>query len=215
MSFTILLVDASVMGERSVTRKLTAQIIASLKAHHPDSTVITRDLGKSPLPHIDGLTIAGMYAAPDERNEALQQALKASDEAIEELQKADVIVIGAPMYNFGIPSSLKAWIDHVVRRGLTFRIGPSGYEGLINGKKVIVASARGGIYSTGPNAAMDYQESYLKAVLGFLGLKDISFVRAEGVAMGEEASKKAFQSAETHLAEALEKIRDFLPMASG
>jgi FMN-dependent NADH-azoreductase len=113
---------------------------------------------------------------------------------------ADAIVIGAPMHNFAIPSSLKAWIDHIVRAGRTFGYGPSGPVGLVSsGKKVIVVSARGSVYSAGPMKALDYQETYLQTVLEFIGLKDIAFVRAEGVAMGPDAASEAMKAAEAQL----------------
>ena len=120
---------------------------------------------------------------------------------------ANVIVIGAPMWNFGIPSSLKSWIDHIVRAGRTFRYGASGPESLLPpGKKVIIVSSRGGIYTSGPMQVMDHQETYLKAILGFIGLHNVSIIRAEGVAMGEDAVKAALQSADTDLAEAIKHV---------
>jgi FMN-dependent NADH-azoreductase len=200
MPFTILHIDSSPLGESSISRKLTAKTIAQIKAAHPDARVLTRDLGSAPLPHLDGPTLGSFFTPPEQRSAALQAAAKASDEAIDELFAADVVVIGAPMWNFGIPSALKAWIDHIVRRGKTFKYGAAGPESLLPpGKRVIIVSSRGGVYSEGPMKAMDYQETYLRAVLGFIGLHDIAFVRAEGVAMGQEAVAAALKSAELQL----------------
>ncbi|HSH96754.1 MAG: FMN-dependent NADH-azoreductase [Methylophilaceae bacterium] len=207
MSHSVLLVDSSPLGDHSVSRKLTAKILAELKANQLDTHIVTRDLGTSPLPHLNGITVGAFFTPPDQRNDALNAALKLSDEVIDELFAADVIVIGAPMWNFGIPSSLKAWIDHIARAGRTFTYGASGPESLLPaGKKVIIVSSRGGIYSAGPMQAMDHQETYLKAVLGFIGLHDVSIVRAEGVAMGEDAVKGALLSAEIQLDEAIKHI---------
>ncbi|HSI38801.1 MAG TPA: FMN-dependent NADH-azoreductase [Methylotenera sp.] len=206
MSHSVLHIDSSPLGDHSVSRKLTAKVLAELKANHPDTKIVTRDLGTSPLPHLSGITVGAFFTPPDQRNEVLNEALKLSEEAIDELFAADVIVIGAPMWNFGIPSSLKAWIDHIARGGRTFKYGASGPESLLpSGKKVIIVSSRGGIYSSGPMQVMDHQETYLKAVLGFIGLHDVSIIRAEGVAMGEEAVKTAMHSADNQLVEAIKQ----------
>jgi FMN-dependent NADH-azoreductase len=206
MSYTILQIDSSPLGDHSISRKLTAKTIARIKAAHPEARVVTRDLGSSPLPHLDGLTLGSFFTPPEQRNAALHAAVKSSDEAIDEVLAADIIVIGAPMWNFGIPSALKAWIDHVVRRGRTFKYGAAGPESLLPpGKRVIIVSSRGGVYSDGPMKAMDYQETYLRAVLGFIGLHDVVFVRAEGVAMGPDAVTAALEAAEAQLQQALVK----------
>ena len=135
----------------------------------------------------------------------LSEAVKLSDEAVDDVIAGDVIVIGAPMHNFGIPSSLKAWIDHIVRTGRTVRYTAQGPEGLVpSGKKVIISSARGGFYSDGPTRALDYQETYLKTVLEFIGLSDITFVRAEGVGRSPEAQNTAIRLAEAQVASALQ-----------
>ncbi|HSI28075.1 MAG TPA: FMN-dependent NADH-azoreductase [Methylophilus sp.] len=207
MSYTVLHIDSSPLGDHSVSRKLTAKVLAELKTNHPDTKVVTRDLDISPLPHLSGMTIGAFFTPPEQRNEVLNEALKLSDEVINELFAADVIVIGAPMWNFGIPSSLKAWIDHIVRAGGTFKYGASGPESLLSsGKKVIIVSSRGGIYTSGPMQAMDHQETYLKSILGFIGLHDVSIIRAEGVAMGEEAVKAALQSADDQLVETIKLV---------
>lgn len=204
MPHTILHIDSSPLGERSASRKLTSETLAGLQARHPDSHIIRRDFGSEPLPHLDGLTIGAFFTPADQRNPALQDAIKRSDQAVDEVLAADTIIIGAPMWNFGIPSSLKAWIDHIVRAGRTFTYGASGPEGLVpKAKKVIIVSARGAVYSQGPMQAMDFQETYLKTILGFIGLTDVTIIRSEGAALGEEAAKTAARGAEAQLAEAL------------
>ncbi|MCB5185891.1 FMN-dependent NADH-azoreductase [Methylobacillus gramineus] len=207
MAHTVLHINSSPLGDHSVSRKLTENLLTELKKKHPDTLVITRDLVSSPLPHLSDITVGAFFTPPEQRNDALNAALVLSDELIDELFAADVIVIGAPMWNFGIPSSLKAWIDHVARAGRTFTYGAAGPESLLPpGKKVIIASARGGIYSSGPMKVMDHQESYLRAILGFIGLHDVSIIRAEGVAMGEEAKQAALGSAGVQLDEAITHI---------
>jgi len=205
MPYRILHIESSPLHERSVSRKLAARILAELKAKHPDSEIIERDLAANPLPHLNGLTVGAFFTPPEHRNEMLSEAVKLSDQVVDELLAADIIVIGAPMHNFSIPSALKAWIDHVVRTGRTVRYTEWGPQGLVpSSKKVIIASARGGFYSDGPMKALDYQETYLKAVLEFIGLTDISFVRAEGVGRGQDAEKTALLHAEAQVAAAVE-----------
>ena len=207
MSHSVLHIDSSPLGDHSVSRKLTAKVLAEIKADHSDTQVVIRDLVATPLPHLSSVTVGAFFTPPEQRNDTLNESLKLSDELIDELFAADVIVIGAPMWNFGIPSSLKAWIDHVARAGRTFTYGASGPESLLPvGKKVIIVSSRGGIYSSGPMQVMDHQETYLKAILGFIGLHDVSIIRAEGVAMGEEAVKAALQSADNQLVEAVKQV---------
>lgn len=201
MSLKILQIDSSPLGERSVSRKFTAAVVAGLTAKHPDATVVTHDYGTAPLPHLDGTTVAAFFTPPEQRDATLAEAVKRSDAAAAELLAADIIVVGAPMWNFGLPSGLKAWIDHVVRAGITFRYTATGPEGLVPaGKKVIIVSARGGIYSEGPFQPYDHQETYLQGIFGFLGLRDISIVRAEGLAYGEAAVAQATQTAEGQVA---------------
>lgn len=207
MSHSVLHIDSSPLGDHSVSRKLTAKVLAELKAEHGDTQIVKRDLVATPLPHLSGITVGAFFTPPDQLNEVLKDALKLSNELIDELYAADVIVIGAPMWNFGIPSSLKAWIDHIVRAGKTFKYGASGPESLLPaGKKVIIVSSRGAVYSSGSMQVMDHQETYLKAILGFIGLHDVSIIRAEGVAMGADAVNAALQSADTDLAEAIKHV---------
>lgn len=191
----LLHIDSSILGQGSVSRSLSAEIVAVLRAGNPGSTVAYRDLAADPIEH---LTAAHLSALQDIAiaDSALERDIDAGRAALEEFLAADIVVVGAPMYNFGIPSQLKAWIDRLAVAGKTFRYTENGPEGLAKGKKVIVASSRGGFFGVGtPAAAFDHQETYLRALFGFLGITDITFIRAEGVAMGPEARKKAIEAA--------------------
>ncbi len=189
----LLHIDSSIAGDGSVTRTLSADIVKGLAARHPGLEITYRDVAADPLSHLTGAYMAALQGAPVD--EALGRELRTGMAALEEFLAADVIVIGAPMYNFGIPTQLKAWIDRLAVPGKTFSYNPQGPVGLCVGKKLIVASARGGVFSAGPAATFDHQESYLTTLFGFLGIKDITFVRAEGVAMGPEARTKAIDAA--------------------
>jgi FMN-dependent NADH-azoreductase len=180
----VLLIHSSVFGENSQSLGLARDFLK----RYPHRSVTERALTPETMPHLDGATFAAMGTPAGEQTSS-QQAAALSDELIAELEAADTIVLAVPMYNFSIPSTLKAWIDHVARRGRTFRYTENGPEGLLKDKKVFVLVARGGVYSKGaPAAALDFQEPYLRAVLGFIGLTDVTFVRLEGLAMGPEAA---------------------------
>jgi FMN-dependent NADH-azoreductase len=207
MTKTILRIDASPLGDASVSRKITNKVVEALKAAHPDSRVVTRDLAASPLPHLTGAVIGAMYTPPENLTEAQKNLLALSDATVDELIAADYILIGAPMWNFGLPSGLKAWVDHIARKGRTFRYTPEGPVTLLPpGKKVIVASARGGAYTEGPAAVMDFQEAYLKTVLGFVGLADVSFVRVERVGSGAEAVTQGLAEVDREIPKLIAKI---------
>ncbi|MGX5731724.1 FMN-dependent NADH-azoreductase [Pseudoxanthomonas beigongshangi] len=178
----LLHIDSSALADNSVTRQLTAAIVARWQDQVPGLKVTYRDLDAEPLPHLTGPVLAKVDPAVAE----------ASEETLRQFLDADVVVIGAPMYNFGIPSTLKAWIDRVAVAGRTFRYTEKGPEGLAGNKKVIIASGRGGIHS---GAASDFQEPYLKFVLGFLGITDVEFVRAEGVNYSPQHRVDALASA--------------------
>jgi FMN-dependent NADH-azoreductase len=172
----VLLIHSSVFGEKSQSLGLARDFLK----RYPHRSVVERALTPQTMPHLDGATFAAM---------GTPTGAALSDELIAELEAADTIVLAVPMYNFSIPSTLKAWIDHVARRGRTFRYTEKGPEGLLKDKKVFVLVARGGLYSKGaPAAAFDFQEPYLRTVLGFLGLTDVTFVHLEGLAMGPEAA---------------------------
>jgi FMN-dependent NADH-azoreductase len=181
-TMNLLHVDASALGPQSVTRQLSARTVEALRRHEPELAVTRRDLAADPLPHWEPATPSD--AAQEQSGVILQEFLT-----------ADIIVIGAPMYNFGIPSQLKAWIDRVAVAGQTFRYTEGGPEGLAGGKRVIVLSGRGGVYSEGPASAMDHQEAYLRTLFGFLGINRVQIIRAEALNMGEERRHRAIADA--------------------
>ena len=179
----LLHVDSSALGTHSVTRALGRDFVETWVRGHPGSTVTYHDLAANPLPHWAPVA------------DASDPAVRAGNELLDEFLAADVVVIGAPMYNFSIPSTLKAWIDRIAVAGRTFRYGANGPEGLAGGKRVVIVSARGGVYSAGPAEAMDFQEDYLRKVFGFLGVADIEIVRAEGVNLSPENKQRAVAAA--------------------
>jgi len=202
MTQTILHIDSSPMGDRSVTRKLTQKLVSELVAKRPNSTVIYHDFSAEIVPNLDGPTLGAFFTPEPQRTPDQAKLVKRSDELTEELLNADIIVVGAPMWNFNIPSSLKAWIDHVSRVGKTFIYTESGSKGLVSpDKKVIVVSSSGGIYSQGPGQTFDFQTPYLKTFFGFLGITDVSIVRAEGTSMGPDAAAKAIQQADVDISQ--------------
>ena len=190
----ILILDSAATGESSVSRRLTRAAAEALVARDPDAHIILRDVGSNPIPHLTAETVPAIRAGIVE-TEAAREALELSDALIAELKAADLIVIGAPMYNFGMPSTLKAWFDHVLRARITFQYSEAGPEGLLKGKKAIVVEARAGLYSEGPAASMDSQEPHIRTLLGFMGIDDVTFVRAEKLAFGPEAAEAAIGDA--------------------
>jgi FMN-dependent NADH-azoreductase len=193
----ILLIQSSPRGHTSFSRKLSLAIVEKLKAKNPGATIKTRDLTTHPIPHLEEAHLAAFFAPPEKHSDADKKAIRHSEEVIAEIMNADAIVIGVPMYNFGIPSALKSWVDHLARAGHTFRYGANGPEGLVKGKKLYLAVTTGGIYSDGPMKAYDFTEPYLKAVLGFLGMTDVTTYRAEGIAIPgvqDTALEKAVQA---------------------
>jgi FMN-dependent NADH-azoreductase len=197
----LLHVDSSILGEGSVSRALSAQVVARWRERIPGLKVAYRDLAATPLRHISADWLAAAALPLEARSPEQQRELEASGEVMEEFLDADVVVIGAPMYNFGIPSQLKAWIDRLAVAGKTFKYTADGPVGLAGGKKVIVASSRGGFYGTGtPQAAIDFQEPYLRALFGFFGITDVEFIRAEGLAVGAEQRERAIAAARQAIA---------------
>jgi len=191
----LLHVDASILGDSSVSRRLTAAIVERLRQRHPGIQVTYYDLGSQPIGH---LTAAHLGAAPGSGADdaALQQDLARGRGALEDFLGADIVVIGAPMYNFSVSSQLKAWIDRLAVAGKTFRYTEQGPRGLAGGKKVIVASSRGGFYGPDtPAASLDHQESYLRGIFGFFGISDIGFIRAEGLNVSAEQRQAAIDAA--------------------
>src|ERR1700719_1170985 len=190
----LLRIDSSARSS-SVTRQLTAKFVEEWKKNHPAGEVVQRDLATTVLPHITD-DWAGAHLDPSQLTPAQRTYLSTSDQLIEELQAADTIVIGAPMYNFAIPSSLKAWIDQVVRMGKTFAYGPNGRQGLLGEKKVIVITSRGGAYEKGTSAEkFDFQEPYLRHIFGFVGVTDVTYIHAENQSR-EEAGPRLAAAAE-------------------
>lgn len=197
----LLHIDSSPLGGNSVSRQLTERIVAQWRAAHPGTTVEHLDLASDAPNHLN-LDSLGFRAGP--KAEGLSEVQRSENEVSERLVSqflaADVVVVGAPMYNFSVPSQLKAWIDRVAQAGRTFTYTEKGPQGLAGGKTVIVASTRGGVYSSNPAlAGLDHQESYLKTVFGFFGVTDVRFVRAEGVAMGEAAKAQALELAQREI----------------
>lgn len=186
--------------ESSVTRQLSARIVERLRAATPALDVVHRDLVANPPTHLSGEILTGAGLAADERSTLQQKEAAVTESLLEEFLAADVIVIGAPMYNFTIPSQLKAWLDRILQAGKTFRYTENGPVGLAGGRRVIIASARGGIYSQGAAVDSDFQERYLRAVFGMIGIDDVSVIRAEGVAMGDEARESALAAADAAIA---------------
>jgi FMN-dependent NADH-azoreductase len=192
----LLHIDSSILGQNSVSRTLSAEIVAQQRSLHPGLEVTYRDLAAAPSSHLSAMHVAVAFGAIPEGKD-LQADLAEGEAMIDELLAADIVVIGAPMYNFAIPSQLKAWIDRVLVRGRTFHYTEKGPEGLLpKGKKAFIASARGGFYTPGsPAASLEHHESYLKGALGFIGLDDVTVIRAEGIGLGPEARDAALAAA--------------------
>ena len=193
----VLHLDSSPLGAASVSRQITAAVAAALAGQ--SGAVTYRDLAAQPIAHLDGALLSAMRPAAGVTptlDAAVSAELGLNETLVTELFTAEAIVIGAPMYNFSVPTQLKAWIDRVAQAGRTFRYGANGAEGLAGGRKVVIVSSRGGMYAgTAYETALDHQEAYLRGVLGFLGMTDITVIRAEGVAMGPEAREKAIGAA--------------------
>jgi FMN-dependent NADH-azoreductase len=190
----LLHIDSSVLGPHSVSRQVSAAIVDRLRQATPGLEIVYRDLTSTPLAHLTGSHLAAAQGAVPEAS--LQQDLAAGQAVMEEFLAADIVVLGAPMYNFTIPSQLKAWIDRIVIAGKTFKYGPQGAEGLAGNKRVIVAISRGGFYGPGTPAAVgEHLETYLRWVFGFIGVTNLEFISADGVQVGPEYREKALTGA--------------------
>ncbi|VXB77834.1 FMN-dependent NADH-azoreductase [Pseudomonas sp. 8O] len=194
----ILVIESSARQQGSVSRELTQQFIANWQAAHPADQVQVRDLAAEPVPHLDATLLGGWMTPSEQQSDAEKAALARSNQLTDELLAADVLVLAAPMYNFAIPSTLKAWLDHVLRAGLTFKYTETGPQGLLTGKRAFVLTARGGIYA---GSALDHQEPYLRQALAFIGIHDVQFIHAEGLNLGAEFSEKGLAQAKAKLAE--------------
>jgi FMN-dependent NADH-azoreductase len=190
----VLSIISSPRGTASYSIQLAQALLDQIVAVYPGSTVQTTDLVKLDFPHLEEAHLTAFFTPADQRNQKDKEAIRHSDEAIKEIKEADILIIGAPMYNFGIPSTLKAWLDHIIRPGLTFSHSEKGVEGLIKGKKAYIVLASGGIFSEGPMKPNDFVEPYLRFILGFIGITDITTFRVEGSAipgLKETALEKA------------------------
>ena len=193
----ILQINSSARTEGSHSTRLASSLVERIRATTPDATLTLRDLARNPHPALDEVLMNAQMTAADKRTSAQVQRVALDDALIAEIEAADVVVLGVPMYNFGVPAQLKNWIDAIARAQVTFRYTESGPEGLLTGKKVYVALTRGGKYRDTP---ADTQVPYLRMVLGFLGMKDIQFFYAEGLAMGPEAERVGLDAANEQIA---------------
>ncbi|WP_166359825.1 FMN-dependent NADH-azoreductase [Pseudomonas akapageensis] len=194
----VLIIESSARQQDSISRQLTQQFISQWQAAHPADQITVRDLAVNPVPHLDANLLGGWMKPAEQRSASELQALQRSNELTDEVLAADVLVLAAPMYNFAIPSTLKAWLDHVLRAGVTFKYTETGPQGLLTGKRAYVLTARGGIYAGSPS---DHQEPYLRQVMGFIGIHDVSFIHAEGLNMGGDFHEKGLNRARELLAD--------------
>jgi FMN-dependent NADH-azoreductase len=197
----VFVINSSASGEQSVSRTLVGYAVQRLVAAYPGLEVRYRDLDADPVPHLVSSTVEGVRGIPVSDRELDAQAL--SDRIIGEVQAADLLVIGAPMYNFSIPTTLRAYFDHLVRPRVTFSYAEAGPQGLLTGKSAIVVESRGGFYSEGPAKAIDFQEPYLRQLLSFIGISEVTFIRAEKIGFGPEARELALTAARERIAEAV------------
>src|SRR4030095_10048120 len=198
----LLHIASSTLGEGSVSRQLTAKLVSAARANDGGVQVTYRDLVAQPVDHLTGAHLAAAQGAKLE-SAAIELDMQTGQSDLDAFLAADVIVVGAPMYNFGIPSQLKAWIDRIAVAGKTFRYTEKGPEGLATGKKVFIVSSRGGFYGSGtPAAFLDHQETYLRGLFGLLRVADIHFIRAEGLSTGDEQRSNALAKAHVEIAAA-------------
>ena len=205
---TLLQIQTSLFEANGQSSRLATRFADEWRVDNPEGEVVVRDIGRNPVPHLTAERFGAFLAKPDDRTPAQQEVAAFSDQLTEELRRADVIVLGLPMYNFGVPSSLKAYFDHIARAGVTFRYTEKGAEGLLKGKKAYAFATRGGLYAGTP---ADTQTSYVRDFLRFIGIEDVEFVYAEGLAMGDAPREKALADANR----AIERlVRAPLPIAA-
>jgi FMN-dependent NADH-azoreductase len=189
---TLLQLNTSLFSNEGQSSRLADEFVTEWREAHPEGHVIVRDLAAAPVPHLTGERFQAFLAKPEDRTDAQRAEAEVSDVLVNEIQRADAVVIGLPMYNFGVPSTLKAYFDHIARAGITFRYTANGPEGLLKGKKVFVFATRGGSYA---GTARDTQTQYVRDFLAFLGMTDVEFVYAEGLAMGDAVRTPALENA--------------------
>ena len=194
----VLIIESSARQQDSISRQLTQQFISQWQAAHPADQITVRDVALNPVPHLDANLLGGWMQPADQRSRVEQASLDRSNELTDELLAADVLVMAAPMYNFAIPSTLKAWLDHVLRAGVTFKYTAAGPQGLLHCKRAIVLTARGGIHT---GASSDHQEPYLRQVMAFIGIHDVTFIHAEGVNLSGDFQEKGLNHAKALLAQ--------------
>jgi FMN-dependent NADH-azoreductase len=192
----VLIIESSARQQDSVSRQLTQTFISQWQTAHPNDSITVRDLAVNPVPHLDINLLGGWMKPAEQRNDLEQVSLERSNQLTDELLAADVLVMAAPMYNFAIPSTLKAWLDHVLRAGVTFKYTDTGPQGLLSGKRAYVLTARGGIYAGSP---ADHQEPYLRQVMAFIGIHDVTFIHAEGMNLGGDFQEKGLSQANAKL----------------
>jgi FMN-dependent NADH-azoreductase len=197
----LLLITSSLFGDRSKSAQIAKEFVEAWQHAHPGTVVTARELTPASMPHLTFDTLGALMTPAEQRSAEQHASVAFGDQLIAELEAADTIVVAAPMYNFSISSTLKAWIDHVARAGRTFRYTASGAEGLLRGKKVFIVTGRGGLYSgDSPAKLLDFQEPYLRGVLGFLGLGDVSFIHVEGLSVSAEAAERGLARARETIA---------------
>jgi FMN-dependent NADH-azoreductase len=195
---TLLQIKASISHDQGQSSQLANNFVAAYRVGHPDAKVLIREVASAePVPHLNGERFGAFIAKPEERTHAQHAVVAYSDALIDELKRADIVVIGLPMYNFGVPSQLKAYFDHIARAGVTFKYTATGPVGLLTGKKVYVFAARGGLYA---GTALDTQTGYVRDFLAFLGMKDVQFVYAEGLAVSPESREAGLAKAAAEIA---------------
>jgi FMN-dependent NADH-azoreductase len=195
---TLLQIKASISHDQGLSSQLANNFVAAYRKSHPEAKVLVREVASAePVPHLNGERFGAFIAKPEERTDAQHAVVAYSDALIEELKRANIVVIGLPMYNFGVPSQLKAYFDHIARAGVTFKYTAAGPVGLLTGKKVYVFAARGGLYA---GTTLDTQTGYVRDFLAFLGMKDVQFVYAEGLAVSPESREAGLAKAAAEIA---------------
>ena len=195
---TLLQIKASISHDQGLSSQLANNFVAAYRKGHPEAKVLVREVASAdPVPHLNGERFGAFIAKPEERSDAQHAVVAYSDALIDELKRADIIVIGLPMYNFGVPSQLKAYFDHIARARVTFKYSATGPVGLLTGKKVYVFAARGGLYAGSP---LDTQTGYVRDFLAFLGMRDVQFVYAEGLAVSPESRDAGLAKAAAEIA---------------